>query len=705
MNESMKVQPHHLERSAYLYVRQSSMRQVFENVESTKRQYALRGRAIALGWRDDQIIVIDSDQGESGSSATWREGFQRLVSDVGMGRAGIVMGLEVSRLARNNADWHRLLEICALAETLILDEDGVYEPTSFNDRLLLGLKGTMSEAELHVIKARLRGGILNKVRRGEYRCPLPTGFTYDEVGNVVLDPDAQIRGAIAHFFETFSRVGSACQTIKVFKKEGLLFPSRLRNREETIFRPLTASTAMRTLHKPRYAGAYAYGRRHYRRTATGKKLVRKRESGDWLACIPNAHPGYITWEQYQGNLKILESNGRGYELARASPPREGVALLQGRAVCGRCGKHFRVRYTTRRGRQEAWYVCDRAQADRGEPNCQSIAGPPVDEAIGKLVTEKMAPAAVELAIEIRREVEARYQEADRLRCRAIERAQMETDLAQRRFMMVDPNNRLVADTLEAEWNDKLRALAKAREERESGQKEDQLVFDQRTRERLVAMTADFQKVWADPAVPNRDRKRLLAHIVEDATLIKFPAEGITKVHVRFKGGKTETLTTVNPRSSAQQVKTPPKIVALVDKLLDDHIYSEIADLLNDQGFRPGGSARRGRSNARFTALRVAYLVHRYGLHSRHDRLRKRGLLTKEQAANRLGIHEATLLRWAEYGIVTRHAYNAHAFLYEVPRQNPPIKQCSRWNRLVDRAAAIQAGKGSKPVVSVEGGAV
>ena len=705
MNESMKVQPHHLERSAYLYVRQSSMRQVFENVESTKRQYALRGRAIALGWRDDQIIVIDSDQGESGSSATWREGFQRLVSDVGMGRAGIVMGLEVSRLARNNADWHRLLEICALAETLILDEDGVYEPTSFNDRLLLGLKGTMSEAELHVIKARLRGGILNKVRRGEYRCPLPTGFTYDEVGNVVLDPDAQIRGAIAHFFETFSRVGSACQTIKVFKKEGLLFPSRLRNREETIFRPLTASTAMRTLHNPRYAGAYAYGRRHYRRTATGKKLVRKRESGDWLACIPNAHPGYITWEQYQGNLKILESNGRGYELARASPPREGVALLQGRAVCGRCGKHFRVRYTTRRGRQEAWYVCDRAQADRGEPNCQSIAGPPVDEAIGKLVTEKMAPAAVELAIEIRREVEARYQEADRLRCRAIERAQMETDLAQRRFMMVDPNNRLVADTLEAEWNDKLRALAKAREERESGQKEDQLVFDQRTRERLVAMTADFQKVWADPAVPNRDRKRLLAHIVEDATLIKFPAEGITKVHVRFKGGKTETLTTVNPRSSAQQVKTPPKIVALVDKLLDDHIYSEIADLLNDQGFRPGGSARRGRSNARFTALRVAYLVHRYGLHSRHDRLRKRGLLTKEQAANRLGIHEATLLRWAEYGIVTRHAYNAHAFLYEVPRQNPPIKQCSRWNRLVDRAAAIQAGKGSKPVVSVEGGAV
>ena len=224
MNESLKVQPHHLERGAYLYIRQSSMRQVIENVESTKRQYALRSRAIALGWRDEQIIVIDSDQGESGASASWRGGFQRLVTDVGMGRAGIVMGLEVSRLARNNADWHRLLEICALADTLILDEDGVYDPASFNDRLLLGLKGTMSEAELHVLKARLRGGILNKVRRGEYRCVLPTGFVYDEAGEVALDPDAQIRETIAHFFETFSRVGSASPDRQGVPKRGPSLP-------------------------------------------------------------------------------------------------------------------------------------------------------------------------------------------------------------------------------------------------------------------------------------------------------------------------------------------------------------------------------------------------------------------------------------------------------------------------------------------------
>jgi DNA invertase Pin-like site-specific DNA recombinase len=695
MSDSLKVQPHHLERGAYLYIRQSSPRQVIENVESTKRQYALRSRAIALGWRDDQVIVIDNDQGESGASAAWREGFQHLVADVSMGRAGIVMGLEVSRLARNNADWHRLLEICALADTLILDEDGVYDPANFNDRLLLGLKGTMSEAELHVLKARLRGGILNKVRRGEYRCPLPTGLAYDEAGNVLLDPDAQIRETITYFFETFSRVGSACQTVKVFRKEGLSFPSRFRMSERIVFRPLTAWTAMRVLSNPRYAGAYVYGRRRYRRALDGKKDIRKRKFGEWLACIPNAHPGYISWEQYQQNLKLLEANGRTYALARSSPAREGAALLQGRAVCGRCGRHFRVTYRSARGKQEAWYICDRAHGNLGEPNCQSIAAPPIDVAIGVLVAERMTPAAVELALEIRREIEARHEEADQLRCRAIQRAQIDADLAQRRFMMVDPNNRLVADTLESEWNDKLRALSQAREERERGRQQDQIVLDDAICQRLLMMTKDFNQLWNEPSTPNRDRKRLLAYIVEDATLIKLPMEGTTKIHVRFKGGETETLTALNPKSSAQQVKTPPTIVELVDKLLDNHIYSEIADILNQQGLRPGGSARAGRSSARFNALRVAYLTHRYALRSRYDRLRNRGMLTKAEAAARLRIHEATLIRWAEHGIIKRHAYNAHAYLYELPNSNLPAKHCSRWDTLVDRVEALKMASESK----------
>jgi DNA invertase Pin-like site-specific DNA recombinase len=694
MNESLKVQPHHLERAAYLYVRQSSMKQVIENVESTKRQYALRARATALGWPDDRVIVIDSDQGESGSSAAWREGFQRLVSEVGMGQAGIVMGLEVSRLARNNADWHRLLEICALADTLILDEDGVYDPANFNDRLLLGLKGTMSEAELHVLKARLRGGILNKVRRGEYRCVLPTGLVYDQTGNVALDPDSQIRETIAYFFDTFSRVGSAHQTVKVFRDEGLRFPSRLRNREVVVFRPLTASAAIRTLHNPRYAGAYAYGRRRYRRAANGVMVQKACSCNDWLACIPAAHPGYIDWDRFQENLKLLETNSRGYDVARASPPREGTALLQGRAVCGRCGRHMRVRYAARRARLEAWYVCDRANGKSAEPSCQSIAGPSIDEAVGALVVEQMTPAAVALAFEVRSEIESRQEEADQLRHRAVQRAQVDADLAQRRFMLVDPGNRLVADTLESEWNDKLRALLKAREDRDRERQADERLLGDAVREKLTAMISDFKQLWADPNTPNRERKRMLDHIIEDATLIKVPAEGTTKVHVRFKGGKTQTITTRNPRSSAQRVKTQPTVVELVDKLLDEHTYSEISALLNEQGIRPGGAARPGRAGARFTALRVAYLAHSYGLRPRYDRLRDRGLLTKAEAAARLNIHEATLVRWAAYGLISRHAYNGHAYLYEEPADDLPTKHSSRWDRLVDRTSTSGSTRAS-----------
>ena len=705
MNASLKVQPRHLERDAYLYIRQSSMRQVIENVESTRRQYALRGRATALGWRDEQIVVVDDDQGESGASASWREGFQRLVSDVGLGRAGIVMGLEVSRLARNNADWHRLLEICALADTLILDEDGVYDPASFNDRLLLGLKGTMSEAELHVIKARLRGGILNKVRRGEYRCPLPTGFVYDEVGEVAFDPNSQVRETIAYFFETFSRVGSASQTVKVFRKEGLCFPSRIRNRAPTIFQPLTISTAIRTLNNPRYAGAYVYGRRQYRRAADGKKKLRTRERNDWLACIPNAHPGYIAWEHFQQNLNTLKANGQGYEVARASPPREGTALLQGRAVCGRCGRNLRARYAARRERLETWYVCDRAHGSQGEPSCQSIAGASIDKAIGKLIADQMTPAAVELALEIRREIEARHDEADRLRRRAVERAQIDADLAQRRFMLVDPANRLVADTLEREWNDKLRALANAQEERERGRQEDQFALDGAIRDRLIAMTSDFAALWSDPSLPNRERKRLLAYIIEDVTLVKLAVEGTTRIHVRFKGGRTETLTTENPKSSAQLVKTLQTVIELVDRLLDDHVYSEIAEILNQKAIRPGGSARRDQADARFTDLRVAYLAHQYGLRSRYDRLRDRGMLTNAEITARLGICESTVKRWVRYGLITRHAYSGQAYLYEPPGSDLPPKHFSRWDRLIDRAAALRRTPDSRCTLPAEGGAI
>ncbi len=379
-------------------------------------------------------------------------------------------------------------------------------------------------------------------------------------------------------------------------------------------------------------------------------------------------------------------------MACASLPREGSALLQGRAVCGRCGRHLRVRYAERRGGLESWYVCDRATNDHADPSCQSIAGPPIDAAIGQLVAAAVTPAAVELAMEVRREIETRYDEADQLRRRAVERAQIDADLAKRRFMNVDPSNRLVADTLEADWNTKLRGQATARKAWEREQRGDQRVLDDATRDRLVAMATDFKRLWEDSSTSNPERKRMLAHVIEDTTLIKSTTDSITTIHVRFKGGKTETLTTRNPKTSAQQVKTPPETVRLVDQLLDDHPITEIADLLNARGLQPGGSERPGRSEARFDGMRVAYLARSYGLRSRYDRLRTRGMLTKIEMSERLGIHPQTLVSWAMSGIVTRQAFDANEYLYEEPGPSPPTKHHSRWDRLADRAAARTAPK-------------
>ena len=382
-----KVTGAHLARTAYLYVRQSTLRQVLTNTESATRQYALRQKAIALGWPAEQIVTIDTDQGQSGASAADREGFQRLVAEVGMGRAGIVLGLEVSRLARNNADWHRLLEICALSGTLICDEDGLYDPTDFNDRLLLGLKGTMSEAELHFIRARLSGGQLSKARRGELQMRLPVGLVYDPAGKVVLDPDTGVQQAIRHLFTLFARTGSARATVQQFNADGLLFPVRVRtgaHKGELAWMPLQHWRVLRTLHNPRYAGAFAYGRRRERLAARRQEDLRQlvpREQ--WIALIRDAHPGYISWDQYETNQKLLLANATAHGADRAAgPAREGTALLQGLAICGRCGRRMTVRYHTRRGVEVPDYQCQNRCIQDGAPRCQTIPGGGVDAAVG-----------------------------------------------------------------------------------------------------------------------------------------------------------------------------------------------------------------------------------------------------------------------------------------------------------------------------------
>ena len=345
---SSKVTAAHLTKTALLYVRQSTLKQVLHNTESAIRQYNLRGRAIALGWPDDQITVIDIDQGQSGASAADRAGFQQLVAEVSLGRAGIVLGLECSRLARNSADWHQLLELCAMTATLICDEDGLYDPRTFNDRLLLGMKGQMSEAELHFIKARLRGGVLSKARRGELITPLPVGLIHDAAGHVVLDPDTAVQKALAHLFATFTATGSATACVKAFNTAGLSFPWRHRTgprKGELDWQPLAHHTVLRVLHNPRYAGAFTYGRHRYHQQSSGKATSRLLPREEWISFIPGVHPGYITLDQYDANCARLTHNAATHGRDRAAgPAREGTALLQGIIVCGRCGTRMTVRW-------------------------------------------------------------------------------------------------------------------------------------------------------------------------------------------------------------------------------------------------------------------------------------------------------------------------------------------------------------------------
>jgi DNA invertase Pin-like site-specific DNA recombinase len=660
-----KVTADHLRRDAYLYVRQSTLRQVLENTTSTQRQYGLRQRATALGWPAAQIVVIDDDLGRSGATAEGRDGFQRLVADVGMGKAGIVIGLEVSRLARNNADWHRLLEICALTQTLILDEDGIYDPCAFNDRLLLGLKGQMSEAELHLLRARLRGGVLSKARRGELASPLPVGLVYDLAGKVVLDPDASVQQAIGHLFATFARTGSARATVKAFTTEGVLFPLRVRtgpNKGTLTWAPLRHHRVLQVLHNPRYAGAFVFGRRTQRKGPGGTIRYQLQARDQWLALIPEAHAGYISWADYENNQARLAecAQARGQD-RRASPPREGPALLQGLVICGRCGDRMTVRYHHRGGVTVPDYNCQRQGISAGTPACASIPGQAIDRAISTLLLETVTPLALEVALTVQAELETRAAEADQLRRADVERARHAAELARRRYLAVDPGNRLVAATLEADWNDALRQLTAATEDYERRSAAARALTDA-DRAKITALAADFPALWSDPHTPDRERKRMVRLLLDDVTLAR-TSTGIA-VHIRFKGGQTTSLTIPAPTAAPDLRRTPAPAIAAIDTLLSQHTDQGVADTLNQAGTRSG-------TGQPFTAGMIRHIRQAHHLASREDRLRANGLAGLGQTASRLGVSRTTIKKWAAEGRLTSEIFNDKGErLYQIPAIAP-----------------------------------
>jgi DNA invertase Pin-like site-specific DNA recombinase len=663
-----KVTTAHLSRLAYLYVRQSTLRQVLENTESTHRQYALQGRAVALGWPLDRVVVIDSDLGQSGASAADREGFQRLVTEVSLGRVGIVLGLEVSRLARNSTDWHRLLELCALADTLILDEDGLYNPAHFNDRLLLGLKGTMSEAELHVLKARLRGGILSRARRGELKQMVPVGFVHDVQNRVILDPDAQVQDSVRLFFETFQRTGSCLAVVKEFHAKGLLFPRRLRSgvhKGELVWAELLHCRARQIIHNPRYAGAFVFGRTKQRHLPNGKyaHVWCQARSGSCCATCIRLH--------YLGRVPV-ESPAREEQCARLEPrrhcrgpAREGTALLQGLVICGTCGERMSVRYHSHRNQSVPTYWCGRRPLQRGESGlCQTVHGGALDAAIGEIVIEAMTPLAIEVALTVQQELASRHEEADRLRRQHVERARYEADLAQRRFSRSIPTIAWWPTHWRRTGTESCVRLPRHRKTYEKAKAADASVVTDAERAELMALATDFPRLWRDPRTQMKEKKRMLRLLIEDVTLTKGDA---LHVDMRFVGGATRSLDLPLPKSCVELRTTDAEVVKEIDRLIDTYTDGEIADVLNERGVRTVVTTP-------WTAARIGRLRTIYHLTDRRTRLLAQGHLTPQDVAARYGVVLSTVHLWRRRGLLRAHPTDDRGnYLYEIPPEDLPAK--------------------------------
>jgi DNA invertase Pin-like site-specific DNA recombinase len=596
-----------------------------------------------------------------------------MVAEVSLGRAGIVPGLECSRLARNNADWHQLPGICAMTGTLICDEDGLYDPRNFNDRLVLGMKGQISEYEQHFIRARLRGGQLSKARRGELVMPLPIGLVYDAAGHVTLDPDTAIQGALRHLFTTFGAASPATAVVKAFRAAGLSFPWRHHKgprKGEVDWQPLRHSTVLHVLHNPRYAGAFTYGRHRERLLPGGKRSSITVPREEWISFIPGAHPGYITLEQWEANIARLAANAAAHGRDRAAgPPREGPALLQGIITCGRCGGRMTIRYHARGGKDLPTYLCQRDGTGNARPICAAIPGHTLGERVGQLLTGTLTPLAVEAALQVSAELGQRAAEADALRAAHVKRARYHADLARRRYLAVDPANRLVAGTLEAGWNTALRACndAQAAYDKAREQHGGQLTDAQKAR--IAQLATDLPGIWNDPATPMRERKRIARLLLTDVTVTR-TSDTIT-AHVRLAGGQHRTLTLPVPEPAWKIRQTKASTIAEIDKLPDHHTCAEIASILRGRDL-PNGEGRH------FNPTMVERVIRTYQLRSRHQRLLDNGLIPLTQMAQLLGVSTGTVKIWYHAGIVSGQRYNDKGeVLYDPPGPNPPAPHQGR----------------------------
>jgi excisionase family DNA binding protein len=658
VNGEHKITSSHRERAALIYPRQSTMAQVREHTESTRSQYALADSAAALGWPRTAIEVIDTDLGVSGKWGVPREGFTELVTRVCSGDVGAIFGIEITRLARSNADVARLAEFARITGTLLIDPDGVYDPADVNDRVILGFKGTMGEMELHVMAQRLHGNKRAAAERGELRTPLPVGLVHDDAGDIVIDPDAEVQAAIRDLFAAFTASGSAYGVVAAFA--GRRFPLRAYGGAwagQLRWGTLTHARVLGVLKNPCYAGAYVHGRYTSRRTVDPGGTVHtslvERPRAEWPVLIKDHHEGYITWADYLANEAKLAANRTN---AGARPPREGGALCQGIIFCGSCGKPMRTSYHTN---ARPAYECSRA--DRlTTPACRSVAAATVDDAVAGVLLDALTPEQIALALAAADEVAGRHQRVSRAAELAVERARYEADRAERAFSQVEPENRLVARSLEARWEARLAALAEAEQELQDAR---DALPPLPGRAELEKLAGDLPALWHAPATSARDRKRLLRTLIADVTLLPEPDQAKVRIGIRWHTGATDELRVARAIHTGTARRSPSPAVEMIRQLGPVTPAAALAGQLNAAGMVTGN----GRP---FDAKAVQWIRHAYHIPAPapyHD-----GELSVAEAARRLGCSTGVIYYWIQAGQLEA-------------RRGPGNRLCITWNDRIQAA--------------------
>jgi DNA invertase Pin-like site-specific DNA recombinase len=650
MNERAKITAVHLSRQAIVYLRQSSAAQVEHNRESTERQYALAAKAGELGWPADRILVIDEDLGLSGSGSVARSGFARLTAEVALARVGLVLGLEVSRLARNNADWHRLIDLAGLTDTLIGDADGIYHPALFNDRLLLGLKGTMSEAELHVLRARLNGGIRNKAARGELRRGLPVGFVWGEAdGEVLLHPDEAVVTAIRAVFARFAATGSARRVWLWFRDQGLKLPLQMSAHAEIRWVEASYHAIHQVLSNPVYAGAYVYGKTRSEMTlepsGVRRKRIRHLPREEWQVLIREHHRGYIDWKTYEGNQQRMARNTRPGPHKAGGAVREGSALLQGLASCGHCGRRLRTHY---RGRNATpGYHCSGEHLVEGRGSyCLNVGGVQIDNAVAQAFIAALEPAKIAATLAAAEQLELDREAAFKHWRLGVERASYAASLAERRYRAVDPDNRLVARGLERAWEESLSTLETAKVELARRETERPRILSSEERNRIGTLGPALATVWSAATTTARDRKELIGTLIEEVIVKVERDKSAAHLILRWKGGALTEIDLALPRKRPATVRTDEDTVALVRRLAAHYPDTVIAGILNRQG-------RRTARGHRFEGNRVCSLRRHWNIPCFEPKPTSGDgeLLTIKKAAAALGVAPSTVHRLINDGII------------------------------------------------------